>query len=122
MIVTGADNLKFPAEERLKDRACIKSAFKKGVRVGCEGFGLFFLPNGLTHNRFLCTFKRGYGSAVERNRARRLSKEAYRLIKSRLKTGYDFILLVFSKRMNFAACLDKMIYLFKAAKIYNEVL
>jgi len=38
---------------------------------------------------------KGFGNAVSRNRARRLGREAFRLIKNRLTGGYDFILLVY---------------------------
>jgi len=38
-----------------------------------------------------------FKSAVARNRAKRLGREAFRLMKYRLKTGYDFILLVYSE-------------------------
>lgn len=114
------DNFTFPAEERLRDKACIKAVFKRGVKVGCEGAGLFFLPNGLNYNRFLCTFRRNYGCAVVRNSSRRISKEVYRQIKHRLQTGYDLVLLVFSQHTDFSCRFDQMISLFKSAKIYNE--
>ena len=34
-------------------------------------------------------------NAVARNRARRLGREAFRLMKNRLADGYDFILLIY---------------------------
>jgi len=40
---------------------------------------------------------KGYGNAVSRNRAKRLGREAYRLMKNRLSGGYDLILLVSSE-------------------------
>jgi len=58
---------------------------------------LFFLGNGLADNRIVITFARKYGNAVQRNRARRLSREAYRLMKGELETGYDLVLL-FARR------------------------
>jgi ribonuclease P protein component len=53
------------------------------------------LKNDLSHNRICFTFSRGFGTAVERNRARRLGREAYRNIKPCLRCGYDLILLVY---------------------------
>ncbi|MDR0487006.1 MAG: ribonuclease P protein component, partial [Treponema sp.] len=38
---------------------------------------------------------RGFGNAVQRNRARRLGREAFRLMKGRLFGGHDLILLVY---------------------------
>jgi len=38
---------------------------------------------------------KGYGDAVSRNRAKRLGREAYRLMKNRLLGGYDLILQVY---------------------------
>jgi len=55
------------------------------------------LINGLPHNRIVITFVRKYGNAVQRNRARRLGREAYRLMKGTLKTGYDLVLLVYPR-------------------------
>jgi ribonuclease P protein component len=56
---------------------------------------LFFLENGLPHNRVVFTFARNYGNAVERNRAKRLGREAYRLLSSRLQGGFDLVLLIY---------------------------
>jgi ribonuclease P protein component len=56
---------------------------------------LFFLENGLPHNRIVFTFAKNYGNAVERNRARRLGREAYRLMSPLLKGGFDLVLLMY---------------------------
>jgi ribonuclease P protein component len=54
------------------------------------------LKNGLVDNRICFALPRKFGNAVERNRARRLSREAYRHLRPRLKGGYDMVLLVYS--------------------------
>jgi ribonuclease P protein component len=48
----------------------------------------------LPYNRICFSLFKGYGNAVSRNRAKRLGREAYRLMKNRLLGGYDLILLV----------------------------
>jgi ribonuclease P protein component len=49
----------------------------------------------MPYNRICFSLFKGYGNAVSRNRAKRLGREAYRLMKNRLIGGYDLILLVF---------------------------
>jgi ribonuclease P protein component len=56
---------------------------------------LFVLRNELPRNRICFTFSRGFGTAVERNRVRRLGREAYRNLKPGLRCGFDFILMVY---------------------------
>jgi ribonuclease P protein component len=63
---------------------------------------LFVLKNGLLYNRIGFTQVRKYGNAPERNRARRLGREAYRHLRPRLKTGFDLILLVYPRLSNAA--------------------
>jgi len=53
------------------------------------------LKNDLQFNRICFTTSKGYKSAVSRNRAKRLGREAFRLMKYRLEGGYDLILLVY---------------------------
>jgi ribonuclease P protein component len=50
--------------------------------------------NNLPYNRICFSFSRGFGNAVVRNRARRLSREAFRLLKPRLNGGHDLILII----------------------------
>jgi ribonuclease P protein component len=82
--------------EHLKGKVEIREVFSRGKKIGCPGAKLFVLKNGLEYNRICFTFPRKFGNAVERNRARRLGREAYRLIRPRLRTGFDMTLLVFA--------------------------
>jgi ribonuclease P protein component len=82
-------------EDRLKKRNEIREVFDKGKCIGCRGAKLFVLKNNLPHNRICFTLSRGFGTAVKRNRAKRLGREAYRNLKSSLQCGYDLILLVY---------------------------
>ena len=103
---TENSRFRFRQQEHLKRRIEIDRVFKKGRAVAGSGAKLFFLKNGLPHNRIVFTFARKYGNAVERNRARRLGNETYRLMSPCLETGYDMVLLirpgndVFAFRMN----------------------
>jgi len=80
----------------------------------------------LPYNRICFALSRGFKTAVSRNRAKRLSREAYRLIKYRLKSGYDFILLVYpeSEKSISRACLQSRLSLleslFLKAGLLNE--
>ena len=84
----------FSKRERLSARSSVELVFKKGKRYSVDGISLFVLPNELGYNRFLCTFRRGCGNAVKRNRARRVFREVYRQNKDCLKTGFDIVVLL----------------------------
>jgi len=104
--------MRFRRKERLKGRKEIKEVFGKGRRYSCHGAKLFVLENDLPYNRICFTLAKGKGSkgascfsrAVSRNRAKRLGREAFRLMKSGIKNGYDLILLVYPESDN--ACLN----------------
>jgi ribonuclease P protein component len=72
--------------------------FARGKVVSCPGAKLFCLKNELPLNRIVFTLSRKYGNAVQRNYARRLSRESYRLIRDNLCTGFDLVLLVYPGR------------------------
>ncbi|MDR2730356.1 MAG: ribonuclease P protein component [Treponema sp.] len=91
----GKGSFRFRREEHLKGRNEIREVFKSGRVLYCRGAKLYILKNNLSYNRICFTFSRGFGNAVSRNRSRRLSREAFRLLRPRLSTGNDLIFLVF---------------------------
>ncbi len=85
----------FTREERVKRTEDIQNLFKKGSKTSINGAKLFFIPNTFGRNRVVFALPRGYGNAVERNHSKRLSREAYRLFKTHLNTGYDLLFLIY---------------------------
>lgn len=51
------------------------------------------LPNDLGHNRYGFAVGKRVGGSVERNRAKRLMREAIRAIHPQLQQGYDVLLI-----------------------------
>ena len=85
----------FPRAERIGKSAEIRGLFKSVARPSVKGAKLFVAPNDSGFNRVAFTLPRHYGKAVERNRTKRLCREAYRLRKHGLKQGYDMLLLLY---------------------------
>jgi ribonuclease P protein component len=85
----------FTRSERIGDSAAIQTLYRKGRQVRVDGAKLFSLQNGQEINRICFTLKRKYGNAVQRNKAKRLGREVYRLTRAELKRGYDLLLLVY---------------------------
>jgi ribonuclease P protein component len=77
---------------RLSDTVAIRRALKKKP-VCANGVNLFYARNGLGYNRYICTFRRNFSTAVKRNHIRRFCKELFRYINGRLCQGYDLVFL-----------------------------
>jgi ribonuclease P protein component len=90
-------SFRFLRKEHLKGRKEIREVFGKGKQFTCRGAKLFLLKNDLPYNRICFTLSRGFGNAVVRNRAKRLGRETFRLMKNRFDRGYDLILLVYTE-------------------------
>jgi ribonuclease P protein component len=114
--------LRFKREERLKKRDEIRAVFNRGKVVTCSGAKLFVLRNGLSFNRIAFTFVRKFGNAVERNRARRVGREAYRHIRNRLQCGFDLVLLVYPGKDSFSARIKQLGILFSRAGLLVDAL
>ena len=110
----------FPREERLKGTNEIRETFKRKKCVSCPGAKLFLLKNGLPHNRIAFAFPRKYGTAVERNRSRRLSREVYRLLRNQVRWGYDLVLLVYPGQDLFSTRRDQLEKLLTRAGLWNS--
>ena len=72
-----------------------QKVYRKGKRYDGVLITAFVLPNNLSHNRFGITASRkAIGNAVQRNRARRLLRETFRLNQSSLsglQANYDWV-------------------------------
>src|SRR6056297_375229 len=82
-------------QQRLKKRNDISRVFSSAHKVSCFGAKLFYRENGLDRNRLMVTLVRKYGTAVQRNRAKRVTREAYRHMQTSLKTGYDLVVVLY---------------------------
>lgn len=65
--------------------------YKWGKHQASKYAVLLFRENGLGYDRISFLASKKVGNSVERNRARRLMKEAFRLIGPDLPGGYDLV-------------------------------
>ncbi|MDR2783268.1 MAG: ribonuclease P protein component [Treponema sp.] len=112
-------NLRFRRECRLKKRGEIRAVFKEGRVSACFGAKLFVLKNSVGHNRIAFTFSRKFGNAVERNRCRRVGREAYRHLQRDVKQGFDLALLVYPVgKDTFSDRMEQLRRLFSRADLF----
>ena len=111
--------LVFPRQERLKGRNEIQQVFRQRRAVSCDGAKLFILKNGLSYNRIAFTFSRKFGNAAERNRARRLGREAYRHLRQDLRPGNDLVLLVYPGIDDFNSRVEQLRGLLNRAGLFS---
>ena len=73
-------NFKFPPSQRLHQPAAFRQVRLQGRRFSDTYFSMSALPNQETHARLgLAIATKTFGSAVARNRIKRIARESYRL-------------------------------------------
>ncbi len=86
----------FPKEARLLKRAEFLRVYDKGKRIEGRFMTVFILPNDKPLQRVgITATKKAIGKAHDRNRAKRLLRETFRLSKAELdavETKYDWVL------------------------------
>src|SRR5688500_1114904 len=89
-------NFSFPKETRLAKRAEFLRVYEQGKRIEGRYMTVFILPNGGEIQRVgITATKKAIGKAHDRNRAKRLLRESFRLSKAELgavETKYDWVL------------------------------
>jgi ribonuclease P protein component len=83
--------LKFPKQIRITRRSDFQKVYKNGRRARGSHFVVFFDQNQLAYSRFGMTVSKKLGSAVRRNRIRRIFREALRFHQREAMSGYDFV-------------------------------
>lgn len=81
--------------ERLSRQSDLKTVFATGSRLNTAGAKVVYLKNNLPYSRFAITIVRKFGNAVERNLAKRIFRELYRLNKHDILTGWDIIIILY---------------------------
>ncbi|MGE3808428.1 MAG: ribonuclease P protein component [Gemmataceae bacterium] len=83
----------FRPHEHLRRPADFKRVYARKRSVSDSFLIVYACENGLGYNRLGLSVSRKVGSAVIRNRIRRLFREAYRLSKTDLPGGMDLVLI-----------------------------
>jgi ribonuclease P protein component len=84
-------NQALPRTERVRRRPDFERAYDTGVKIHGRFMTVFVTPNGGLHSRFGVAATRKLGSAVERNRAKRRSRELFR--RHKLAAGLDIVIV-----------------------------
>lgn len=80
---------------RLKENKGFVRCYKKGGYVSDNKVTAYFFVNRTPYNKLGISVSKKIGGAVERNRAKRIIRAAYRVTEQEMPIGYD---IVFSAR------------------------
>ena len=83
----------FRPHEHLRRPADFQRVYDRRRSVSDHWLIVYARENGLPYSRLGLSVSRKYGGAVQRNRFRRLCREAFRLTRHELPRGLDLILI-----------------------------
>src|SRR5712692_2414536 len=85
---------KFPKSDRILKRDLFRRVYEQGRKIQSRYFTAFLAANQTGNPRIGITVTRKIGNSVERNRARRLLREAFRKNKWLAPQGVDIVINV----------------------------
>lgn len=89
-----APRLRFPRTQRLQHNLQFRAVFDAKCAKPAHPLIVHGRPNDRNFNRLGLSVNRRVGSAVVRNRAKRVVREAFRLTQHELPQGYDLVVVV----------------------------
>ena len=92
--MTTRQSLTFPAAMRLRLDRDFKRVYAGKQRVDVGFLTIYALRNALAHTRLGVSLPRKVGTAVRRNRIKRLLREGFRLWQKQLPTSLDVVIVV----------------------------
>jgi ribonuclease P protein component len=81
----------FRAAQRVTASAAFQSALKHGARASDDLIRIWVARNALDSTRLGLVIGRRHGNAVQRNRLKRLLREAFRTVRINLPVGLDVL-------------------------------
>src|SRR6059058_467530 len=84
----------YPKSHRLGGTLQFAAVFDAKVKGARGPLVVYSLPNNLNHPRLGISISRRVGTAVRRNRIKRLLREAFRIHQHDLPGGYDLVFVV----------------------------
>lgn len=84
----------FPKKKRLVSNKQFKAILARKVRVSDGLLTLYIGENNCGYPRLGISISKSYGSAVMRNRLKRLMREVFRQSQDSIPAGYDYLLMI----------------------------
>ena len=105
--------------ESLKNNQQFRFVYKNGRSYANKYFIMYVKENGLDKNRIGISVSKKVGNSVVRHRVTRLIREAYRLNKDCICSGYDivFVARVTAKDKGYHEIESAMMHLFRLKKL-----
>lgn len=105
--------------ERLFKNSDILKMLRNAKKVEFCDIKLLYYPNYLKWNRIAVLLKKGFSSAVKRNREKRIVKECYKSIKNYIYSGLDIILLISPVSYSYLSRFSQIVFLFRKAALLD---
>jgi len=86
--------LSLPKKKRLVSNRQFKAVMDKGRRFSNEVLTFYMAENDCEYSRLGVSVGKSHGSAVVRNRLKRLMREAFRQNQQQIPSGFDYVLMI----------------------------
>jgi ribonuclease P protein component len=99
-------------KERIGKQGDIERLFERGLRYHSKQYGLILLENDLDVLRLAVTMRRKIGGSVVRNYEKRVCREFFRKEKHGFPKGFDVLILVKERTLDFHSSYESLKGLF----------